>query len=104
VDDPPGLSRGDIGETASGPFSDDVSVSFLVEVAAAESPSDHLLHRARARLVRIMRQCGLGDDEKTGLETAFHQFITSAESRVGVRVGFDQPRYLRPSTQTEPRE
>jgi hypothetical protein len=72
-----------------------------MEVPAADCPSHYLPHRARAGLARIIRQFGLGGDEKTGLETAFHQFLTSTESRVGVRVGFDPTRYLWLSAQTE---
>jgi hypothetical protein len=100
-DDPPELSRDDVGETGSEIFFEDVSESFRMEVPAADFPSHYLPHRARAGLARIIRQFGLGGDEKTGLERAFHQFLTSPDSRVGVRVGFDPTRYLWLSAQTE---
>jgi hypothetical protein len=83
------------------PLTENVIETLILEIPAAASPCNYLPHRARAGLEQILRQFAFEDDEKTRIQTAFLQFITSPESRVGVRVGFDPTRYLWLSAQIE---
>jgi hypothetical protein len=73
---------------------ENASEVFLLEVPAADWPSDYLAHRALAGLRQIIQQFGLDENEKDRLEAAFHEFIESSASSGVVKTTFDGTRYL----------
>jgi hypothetical protein len=71
-----------------------VSETFMLDVPAADWPSDYLAHRALAGLHRIAQQFGLNEDETDRLETVFHEFVGSSGSSSGVKMNHEGTRFL----------
>jgi hypothetical protein len=70
----------------------------------SKCPSTYLAHRAEMGLNRILDQFRLDEEQTAKIQAAFQTYISSPESKVGVRPYMDTDRYCWLSAQTERRE